>query len=394
MKLLPLIWWHAWRHRGRSVLLVLCVAVAVLVPVLSRSLAARFESGLRARAEMAPLVVGARGGRFDLVLAALYFRQAPIDTITHARFEALAQEPTALAVPIHARFTAGGSPVVATDITYFQRPGVALPLAEGRLFALLGEAVVGAAVAQRHGLEPGETILSDVREAYDISAATPVRLAVVGVLRPTGTADDEAIFVDLETAWLLEGFSHGHDDAATIDREDLVIARQGERVALSEALRTYQEVTEENAQSFHVHGSKDNFPLTAVLLYPRDARAATILEARLNARSGQGAGVQAIEPAAVVDELIAFVVRLRLVFDAISLVLAASTGALIALIATLGYRLRADELRTLADMGASRRAGLVLVGGEVLGLIALGAGLALALAWAVLTIATRASAFL
>ena len=99
MKTLPLIWWHAWQHRGRSVLLIACVCVAVLVPVLSRSLAARFESGLRARAEMAPLVMGARGGRFDLVLASLYFRSAPIDPITVARFETLVRDPLAIAVP-------------------------------------------------------------------------------------------------------------------------------------------------------------------------------------------------------------------------------------------------------------------------------------------------------
>ncbi|MFI4881501.1 MAG: hypothetical protein ACIAQU_02825 [Phycisphaerales bacterium JB064] len=390
MKLLPLIWWHAWRHRGRSVLLVLCVAVAVLVPLLSRSLAARFESSLRARAEMAPLVVGARGGRFDLVLASLYFRSAPIDTLEFQQFEKLAGEPMALAVPIHARFTAGGDPVVATDITYFQRAGVALPLAEGRLFSGLGEAVIGAASAQRHGLGPGDSILSDQREAYDIAKAAPVRLMVVGVLAPTGTSDDEAFFVDLETAWLLEGFSHGHDDASAIERPDLVIARQGDKVALSEALRTYQEVTEANAESFHVHGSRDAFPLTAVLLYPRDERAETILTARLNAQDG----MQAIDPTAVVDELIAFVVRLRLVFDAISVVLAASTGALIALIATLGYRLRADELRTLADMGASRRTGAVLVAGELLVLIGTGMTMAVGLAWIALEIASRASAFL
>ena len=390
MRLLALIWWHAWLHRGRSVLLIGCICVAVVIPVLSRSLAARFESGLRERAEMAPLVVGARGGRFDLVLASLYFRSAPIEPIRFAQFETLASDPLAAALPIHARFTAGGDAVVATDVGYFQRQGIALQLARGRLFARMGEAVVGSTVAQQQGLGLGSSVLSDLREAYDITNAAPVRLDVVGVLAPTGTSDDQAVFVDLETAWLLEGFSHGHDDAESIEREDLVIARQGDRVALSEALRTHQTVTDENVDSFHVHGSRDDFPLSAVLLYPNDERAATILQARLNAQDG----VQAIEPAAVVDELIAFVVRLRLVFDAISVVLGVSTGALVALIALLGYRLRAAELRTLADMGASRRTAAVLVGGELAGLIGLGAGLALGLAWVALAVASRASAFL
>lgn len=390
MKLLPLIYWHAWRHRGRSALLLSCVAVALLVPLLSRSLAARFEQGLRSRAEMAPLVVGAPGGRFDLVLATLYFRPAPLETLEFRHYTRLAQDPLATAIPIHARFTAGGLPLVATDVGYFQRPGVPMPLRGGRLFGRLGEAVAGASAARQLGLEPGDAIFSDQREAYDIAKAPPVRLAIVGVLAPTGTSDDEAIFVDIETAWLLEGFAHGHDDAASIDHPELVIARQGDKVALSEAVRTYQEVTDDNAGGFHIHGSRDGFPLTGVLLYPTNDRAATILEARLNAQPG----IQAIEPADVVEEIIAFVVRLRLVFDALSIVLGLSTGALIALIATLGFRLRAAELRTLADMGAPRRTALVLVGGELAALIALGAGIAAALAWVALGVAGRLSAFI
>ena len=389
MKLLPLIWWHAWRHRGRSILLIACVAVALLVPLLSRSLASRFESAQRERAQMAPLVVGAKGGRFDLVLASLYFRPAPLDALAFRQFERLARDPLATAIPIHSRFTAGGDPVVATDIGYFQRPNVSVPLREGRLFSRMGEAVVGSAAALRHNLAVGGSIFSDVTEAYNITKSPSLKLNVVGVLAPTGTSDDEAIFVDLETAWLLEGFAHGHDDAQAIERPDLIIAKQDGRVALSEALRTYEEVTIENAESFHIHGSRDAFPLTAVLLYPDDDRAATILTARLNASDD----VQAIEPTAVVDELIAFVFRLRLVFDAISIVLGLSTAALITLIAILGYRLRAEELRTLADMGGSRWTAGVLVGGELGSLVLLGAVIALGLAWITLTIASGASAF-
>jgi putative ABC transport system permease protein len=389
MKLLPLIWWHAWRHRGRSFLLVACVAVALIVPLLSRSLAARFETAQRERAQMAPLVVGAKGGRFDLVLASLYFRPAPLDALQYAQFVVLSRDPLATAIPIHARSTAGGDPIVATDVGYFQRPSVPLPLREGRLFSRMGEAVAGSAAAARHSLTVGGSILSDVDEAYDITKTPSLKLNIVGVLAPTGTSDDEVIFVDLETAWLLEGYAHGHDDAQQIERPDLVIARKDGRVALSEALRTYEEVTDTNAQSFHVHGSRDDFPLTAVLLYPIDDRAATILAARLNARED----VQAIEPAAVVDELIGFVVRLRLVFDAIAIVLGLSTAALVTLIAILGYRLRAEELRTLADMGASRLTAGLLVGGELAALVLLGAAIALALAAMAITIVSNASAF-
>jgi len=56
--------------------------------------------------------------------------------------------------------------------------------------------------------------------------------------------------------------------------------------------------------------------------------------------------------------------------------------------------LRADELRTLADMGASWRTAALLVGGELVGLIAIGTIFALGLAWVALAVAGRVSAFL
>jgi hypothetical protein len=82
-----------------------------------------------------------------------------------------------------------------------------------------------------------------------------------------------------------------------------------------------------------------------------------------------------------------------LVFDAIAIVLGLSTAALVTLIAILGYRLRAEELRTLADMGASRLTAGLLVGGELAALVLLGAAIALALAAMAITIVSNASAF-
>ena len=61
-------------HRVRSGLLVLCIALVFLLPIAVNQLLDRYEASMTARAQATPLVVGARGSRYDLVLNTLYFR--------------------------------------------------------------------------------------------------------------------------------------------------------------------------------------------------------------------------------------------------------------------------------------------------------------------------------
>ena len=56
----------------------------------------------------------------------------------------------------------------------------------------LGECVVGSEAAQVLGVEPGDHVLSSAGNAFDVAGSFPLKMKVVGVLAPTGTADDEA----------------------------------------------------------------------------------------------------------------------------------------------------------------------------------------------------------
>ncbi|MEZ6243234.1 MAG: ABC transporter permease [Phycisphaerales bacterium] len=360
---------HAQRRPARSAILVACLALVLTIPVVSRVLAARFERTLHKRADAVPMIVGAAGSRFDLVFAALYYRSTPIGTMKMRDYRALLDDQTVQVFPIHARFTAQGAPVVATSIEFFELQG--LHLDEGRMFVALGEAVVGAETARRLSLSPGDTLDTDQLKQYDITAPPSIRLHIAGVLAPAHSPDDAAVFIDLETAWVLEGAAHGHADAQTIERPDLLIGKTDEHVALSEAVVTIQEITPENVGTFHIHGSRDDLPLTAVLVYPASEKASTILAARYN----DTPGLQALSPSRVVEELIDYVVQIRRLLDVVAVVLAASTIALIALIVALAVRVRADEVRTLSEIGADRSAVFAIFAWE-LGALALGALLA------------------
>ena len=48
-------------------------------------------------------------------------------------------------------------------------------------------------------------------------------MKVVGVLSPVATPDDEAVFVDVKTAWVIAGLAHGHDDVTAPGAESGVL---------------------------------------------------------------------------------------------------------------------------------------------------------------------------
>lgn len=368
-------------HAVRSGILVVCLALTLFLPVTTRLLVNRYEDDLRARSDSTPLIAGAKGNRIDLTMTTLYFRAADVEPITYADLERLEAAALGIAIPVHARFTARGHPVVATSPEYHEMRG--LTAARGSLPLRLGDATLGSAVAEELGLGPGDALFSDVREAYDISVPPALKMRIAGVLAPAGTPDDGAVFVDTKTAWILEGIYHGHDDPEKEVDEELLIGKTDEHVAVSPAMIEYNEVTDENISTFHWHGETSLLPLTSVIFRPRDAKSGTIIKARLNASKT----LQMVTPTEVIDDLMAFVFKIKSILDAVSLLLAATTVGLFALVVLLTMRVRAGEMRTLDRIGASRSTVLRLYATEIGILVILGLALAAALSVAVLTLA-------
>lgn len=374
---LRLGWLYALRHRWQTLIVALCVAATVGLPVAAQLVLAHYQRELSERAASVPLVAGSKGSRFDLAFAALYFRVLPVEPVTMALTQELASDPEVLAVPMHVRFTAKGLPIVAVGADYFDRRG--LVAASGTLPLMLGDAVLGARAARTLGLRVGEAILSDQRELFDLSVPPPLKMRVVGVLAETGSADDGAVFTDIATAWVLEGLTHGHADENAID-ERLVMARTEDHVALSPSMSAFSEITEENIASFHAHAGAGALPVTGVLVYPKNAKAHTLLKARVN-----NAGVfQAFEPSALVAELFEVVFRVKAVFDGLVAMMGVVTVLLVALVSILSTRLRRAELETLERIGASAAFRGWLVAMQLVIAITLGAAAGLAGAQAAL----------
>ena len=371
------------RHRLQSALLAGALGLVFALPLCLRVLMAHAQQELRARAAATPQIVGTRGSALDLMMTALYFKRENLLPLPMVVLTELRQNHSASAIPLHVRFQAQGAPIVGTELEYFAFRG--LHLAAGRQLSRLGDCVLGAAVARSRGLQPGGHVFSSPEQAFDMAGVYPLKMRITGVLAPSGTPDDEAVFVDLKTAWLIEGRSHGHDD---LQKDQSVVLKKEEdgNIVGNAAVRMFNEVTDQNIASFHFHGDVSTYPISAIVVLPQDAKAEALLAGRY-ARSKEE---QLIRPRDEMEALLTQLVRLE-GFAASALLLTATAALLVtALVFALSFRLRAREFATLEDVGVSR---VSLISVKVLEVLIIG-GVAVVIGLVLLQISSLTAPYL
>jgi putative ABC transport system permease protein len=332
--------------------------VALFLPTFTWTGAAELRSHLMARGESSPILLGRKGDDFDLTMGALYFRGHVRDPIPmSAKLEA-SQSGYGTAIPIYAGHSVSGAPLVGTSLSYFSARG--LSFSGGRAFAVLGEVVAGSAAAADFNLSPGDTVRSDMQNLYNIAGSYPMILKVTGVLGPSGTPDDGAFFTDVKTAWAIDGHLHGHD-AVGRDSSLNPEAAEGENLEATAAIFMFPEITEENRNSFHMHGDMGDLPLTAVLVLPSDQRA----HDQLLGDYALSETIQAVRPEEVVASILEILLGLQKAMGGYFIAVAVSTLAFFGLSLNLSLRLRQEELRLMERIGGSRRVISLMVAAEV-----------------------------
>ena len=366
-----LAWRYIAHHRVKTSILVGAIALIAFLPVGLYVIVGESASALTARADATPLLVGARGSSLELVLSSLYFGSESQEQTRFAETERVAASGFADPIPLYVRFRAGDQPIVGTTLEYFDFRG--LHFAAGRRFALLGECVVGATAAQRLGVGPGDAVLSSPESVFDLAGVYPLKMRVSGVLEPTQGPDDAAVFVDVKTAWVIAGLGHGHQDLAASGAAAAVLARVGGRITANASVVEYNEITPENADSFHFHGDLADLPLTGILAVPHDEKARVLLMGRYEE---PGLAVQIVRPRAVMDELLETVITIRSYVVAALTTVAVATLAVASLVFGLSLRLRQREIETIVKIGGSRAAVTGLLASEVAFVLVFGALLA------------------
>jgi len=355
---LYLAWRYLRHHRAKTLLLVLSLSVFLGLPLVMRAMSAVIQQSLMARAESTPLLLGKKGSSLDLVVEALYFQAKGIEALTAADADEVDDTGLAQAIPMRTGLLAQQFPVVGTSLDYFGLRG--LQTADGRTLATLGECVIGADVAATLDLKPGDAILTSPSSLFDLAGVYPLRLQVVGTLHPSYGPDDRAVFVDVKTAWVAEGLGHGHQDLATASGDVLLKRKDGTATANAKLVQ-YNEITDENADSFHFHGDPASYPLSSVIVVPNDDKAGVLLRGRFVNDPAR----QLLRPAQVVEGLNAQIFRFERVLQIIVWTVGLATALMFVLVMVLSWRLRADELRTMTRLGCSRWKAVQIMGAEV-----------------------------
>ncbi len=346
--LLFLAWKHASFRWRRSLLLLVSISLCLSTPLAIHWMTGDIERALLRRARDVPFLVGRPGSALDLVVASLYFRPQSLADLEYGLLEDLQQGELVRVLPVHLKHTARQAPIVGTTLEYFSRLG--LEVAEGTLPLRLGDCVLGAGVAQRWQLGPGDHLLSDSESFLNPAGQLPLKMRITGVLQRTGTIDDQAVFVDVKSCWLMDGIGHGHEDAVSVSEEQR-LSSEGRSVTIGANVQKYTEITAENVSTFHFHGDMRTFPLTAILAFPVSERAAILWEGRQQQRQD----TITVIPAVIVAELIGLLINLQTVVDVVAGLLGLATLLLLGFLISLSLQLRHEELETLQALGASQK---------------------------------------
>jgi putative ABC transport system permease protein len=368
---LYLAWRYLVYHKVKTSILIASIALIVYLPVGLNVLVEQSAEELTARARATPLLVGTKGSPLELVLNSLYFESQTPELTSYAEVTRIAESRLADPIPLYVRFRSRGHPIVGTTLDYFGFRG--LEVADGRPMAVLGECVLGSRVAESLGIRTGGTVISSPESVFDLAGVYPLKMKVAGVLEPSYSPDDLAIFVDLKTAWVIEGLVHGHQDLAAPEAASAVLDRDGDTITANASVVQYNEISQENLDSFHLHGDLGDYPISAVVAVPDSEKSAVILMGRYQ---GESETAQIVEPTTVVEDLLGTVVTVQgFVVAALGLV-ALATAATAVLVFLLSLRLRRREIDTIMKIGGSRPRVAAVLFSEVVVVLLTGATLA------------------
>jgi len=220
-------------------LTVFTVAVATGLLILLISMRHAGEDSFQRGTGNVQMLISKEPGELASVLNSMFYAQAPGNPILMSEFESLRSSyPFAWTVATQLGDSFQGSAVMGTELSFFEsfEPANNEPwaLAAGAYFEKPFEVVVGAIAAKTHKLSPGDTITLDHGDTkVGGHHHDEFRFTIVGILEPSATAHDRALFVSLESSWVIHahdrrevemGHAHGHfettvDDVIDSDRK-------------------------------------------------------------------------------------------------------------------------------------------------------------------------------
>jgi putative ABC transport system permease protein len=387
-------WKIAWRNIEQRALassltglsMALGVALMVLVLVIHEVVVAQLSNDAQGYNF---IIGGGKGSPYEVVLTTVFHLGKPLYPFPYSKYREFVDGKYAayaeVAVPVclgDSYVTADGQSfrVVATTPDMFAKLDYGAD-AEGRekkySFAAGGNfksdefftAVLGSVAANRTGLTVGASFRPT--HGIDPGGDKHDEFRVVGVLAPTGTANDRAMFINIEGFYLLEGH------ASPVDGDDAPLAAAGSAgtaspAATSDDRPAHLERPEPLPEALR--------KITSILVRcPADNFMAPMeIENAIN-RRGDGT-IQAVAPVSVVERLKgSFLTPVRLILLVLTVLIVVVAGISILVSIYNSMSERSHDIAVMRALGASRRAvmGIILMESILLSVLGGLAGLAL-----------------
>ena len=233
MAILSLAWQSLWNRRFTALLTIISIAFSVTLLVGVERLRTEARMSFANTLSGTDLIVGARSGPVQLLLYSVFRIGDATNNISWQSYEDIKAHPLVeWTVPISLGDSHRGFRLLGTTQAYFEHYRYSrdrqLVMGEGKQFADLYDAVLGAEVAEKLGYKIGDSIVV-AHGASDVSFARhddkPFRVA--GILERTGTPVDrtvhvsleaiEAIHVDWKSGGPIPGLSISADRARAMD---------------------------------------------------------------------------------------------------------------------------------------------------------------------------------
>lgn len=353
-----------------TTVLTVAVAVALMLTLLSLRDSGRqaFERGTGNM----DFLISRDPSALVSVLNGVYYANPPQQVIPWAKYEQIANNPRyfffdadgdasndvevppGYAIPIAVGDTYRSLPVVGTASEYFRlfHPTVDGPfqVAGGELFDADFEVVVGSRAAEITGLKIGDRIALTHGTGEGAHLHTEYPFEVVGILEPTASPHDRALFITLESSWII----HAHD----------------RRIALGGAeddLATAEDVSDDDRLITGIYAK--------VATRPGRGVSAAMQSVQNQLRSDTSINVA--QPAAEVTRLFSIVSNIDQVFLGMAAVVMLSSGIAIMLAMYNSAEQRRRQIAILRVLGCSRPRifGLVMTESAIIGLIGAAVGI-------------------
>lgn len=200
---LKLAWQSLLNRKITALLTVLAIAISVTLLLGVEKIRTETKRSFLSTLSGTDLVIGARTGPVQLMLYSVFRMGNATNNIDWKSYQHLQQHPLVKwTIPLSLGDSHQGFRVLGTDQGYFTHYQYGdhqpLKIRQGKVFADIFDAVIGADVAKKLGYSVGESIvLAHGAGKTSFMKHSDKPFTVVGILAPTGTPVDQTIHVSL-----------------------------------------------------------------------------------------------------------------------------------------------------------------------------------------------------